>query len=52
VVCKAYGLNADQLGETIDNTSIYRIMYETLFDTDLPDEVVKRHKPQQWPEQL
>jgi glycerophosphoryl diester phosphodiesterase len=41
VVAKAYGLNADQLGETIDNTGIYKLMYETLFDTDLPDEVIR-----------
>lgn len=40
-VAKAYGLNAEQLGETIDNTGIYKLMYETLFDTDLPDEVIR-----------
>jgi len=33
---KAYGLN--QLSETIDNTGIYKLMYETLFDTEIPDQ--------------
>jgi len=31
-------LNADQLSETIDNTGIYKLMYETLFDTEIPDQ--------------
>ncbi|AFZ45597.1 Alkaline phosphatase [Halothece sp. PCC 7418] len=35
IVTKAYGLNADQLSSTIDNTAVYRIMYETLFDVEL-----------------
>lgn len=38
VVSKAYGLNADQLPATVDNTGIYKLMYETLFDTELPDQ--------------
>jgi len=38
VVSKAYGMNADQLSETIDNTGIYKLMYETLFDTEIPDQ--------------
>jgi glycerophosphoryl diester phosphodiesterase len=41
VVAKTHGLNADQFPETVDNTGIYRIMYETLFDTTLPSEVVR-----------
>lgn len=41
VVAKAYGLNADQLPETVDNTGIYKLMYETLFDTKLPSGVVR-----------
>ncbi|MEB3355622.1 MAG: alkaline phosphatase [Synechococcales bacterium] len=35
IVSKAFGLNADQLPATVDNTGIYRLMYETLFDVDL-----------------
>jgi Ca2+-binding RTX toxin-like protein len=31
-------MNADQLPETVDNTGIYKLMYETLFDTELPDQ--------------
>ncbi|MDX2098696.1 MAG: alkaline phosphatase [Leptolyngbyaceae cyanobacterium bins.59] len=31
IVAKAHGLNADRLPETVDNTDIYRMMYETLF---------------------
>ncbi|MCU0547970.1 MAG: alkaline phosphatase [Leptolyngbya sp. Prado105] len=36
IVSKAHGLNADKLGSTVDNTDIYRLMYETLFGTELP----------------
>ncbi|GAB4380040.1 MAG: hypothetical protein Kow00121_35440 [Elainellaceae cyanobacterium] len=32
IVSKTYGLNADKLPSTLDNTEIYRLMYETLFD--------------------
>ena len=41
IVTKTYGLNADQLNSTIDNTAVYRLMYETLFDVELapPDGV-------------
>jgi len=41
IVTKAYGLNSEQLSSTIDNTGIYRIMYETLFEVELasPDGV-------------
>jgi glycerophosphoryl diester phosphodiesterase len=33
IVSKTYGLNADQLPSTLDNTEIYRLMYQTLFGT-------------------
>ena len=36
IVAKAHGLNSDKLAATVDNTEIYRLMYETLFDTSLP----------------
>jgi glycerophosphoryl diester phosphodiesterase len=39
IVTKAFGLNADKLPTTVDNTDIYRAMYETLFGVDLPDRV-------------
>jgi len=43
IVSKAHGLNADRLPATLDNTKIYELMYETLFDTEiasrLPDQV-------------
>ncbi len=35
IVSKTYGLNAEELPATIDNTGIYRLMYETLFDKEL-----------------
>ncbi|MGF1534976.1 MAG: alkaline phosphatase [Elainellaceae cyanobacterium] len=35
IVSKTFGLNADLLPATVDNTGIYRIMYETLFDVAL-----------------
>ena len=35
IVAKASGLNADKLPSTVDNTGIYELMYETLFDTEL-----------------
>lgn len=35
IVSKAYGLNADKLPATLDNTEIYRLMYQTLFDEEL-----------------
>jgi len=42
IVSKAHGLNADKLPSTLDNTEIYRLMYETLFPErgELPDTVV------------
>ena len=33
IVSKAYGLNSDLLTSTVDNTDMYRIMYQTLFGT-------------------
>ncbi|MBD2104312.1 alkaline phosphatase [Leptolyngbya sp. FACHB-261] len=36
IVSKAYGLNADALPSTHDNTEIYRLMYQTLFNQELP----------------
>jgi glycerophosphoryl diester phosphodiesterase len=35
IVSKTYGLNAEELPSTVDNTGIYRLMYETLFDVEL-----------------
>jgi glycerophosphoryl diester phosphodiesterase len=34
IVSKAYGMNADLLPSTVDNTEIYRLMYQTLFGRD------------------
>jgi glycerophosphoryl diester phosphodiesterase len=34
IVSKAYGLNAEALPSTLDNTEIYKLMYRTLFGTD------------------
>ena len=39
IVSKASGLNADKLPSTVDNTGIYELMYETLFDTELESRV-------------
>jgi len=39
VVTKAYGLNSDLLASTHDNTEIYRLMYQTLFNEQLPSPV-------------
>lgn len=35
IVAKASGLNADKLPSTVDNTGMYELMYETLFNTEL-----------------
>jgi glycerophosphoryl diester phosphodiesterase len=35
IVSKAHGLNADKLPATLDNTKIYELMYETLFNVEL-----------------
>lgn len=45
IVTKAHGLNADKLPATVDNTDIYRAMYETLFEVDLPDREVPEFIP-------
>jgi len=36
IVAKAEGLNSEELAATVDNTDMYRLMYKTLFDVDLP----------------
>ena len=52
IVSKSYGLNADQLPATVDNTGMYRLMYETLFDVELdapegvPDDFEGRTAPE------
>ncbi|MEM8779027.1 MAG: alkaline phosphatase, partial [Cyanobacteria bacterium P01_G01_bin.49] len=40
IVSKAFGMNADLLPSTLDNTEIYRLMYQTLFGVD-PEEVAQ-----------
>jgi len=40
IVAKAYGLNADLLPSTLDNTFIYEIMYRTLFGKELPNQIL------------
>lgn len=45
IVTKAHGLNADKLAATVDNTDIYRAMYETLFEVELPDREVPEFIP-------
>jgi glycerophosphoryl diester phosphodiesterase len=35
IVSKTYGLNAEELPATVDNTGIYSLMYETLFEQEL-----------------
>jgi len=45
IVTRAHGLNADKLPVTLDNTDIYRAMYETLFGVDLPDREVPEFIP-------
>jgi glycerophosphoryl diester phosphodiesterase len=39
IVSKAYGMNADLLPSTLDNTFIYELMYKTLFGENLPNRV-------------
>lgn len=52
IVTKAFGEGADRLSSTIDNTGIYRLMYESLFDVSLdapegvPDDLVARQAPE------
>ncbi|WP_009543311.1 alkaline phosphatase [Crocosphaera subtropica] len=51
IVSKTYGLNAEKLPATVDNTGIYRLMYETLFNVALdapegiPDEIPEPPAP-------
>ncbi len=51
IVSKTYGLNAEELPSTVDNTGIYSLMYETLFDVELeppegvPDEIKPAPEP-------
>ncbi|HHP7230292.1 MAG TPA: alkaline phosphatase [Xenococcaceae cyanobacterium] len=53
IVSKTYGLNAEELPSTVDNTGIYRLMYETLFDEELappegiPDNITPAPEPTQ-----
>ncbi len=53
IVSKTYGLNAEKLPATVDNTGIYRLMYETLFDVELappegvPDSITPPPEPTQ-----
>lgn len=42
IVSKTYGLNADLLPPTADNTDIYRVMYQTLFGVAPEDVAVER----------
>ena len=52
IVTKAFGEGADRLGSTIDNTGIYRLMYESLFGVSLdapegvPDDLAPREAPE------
>jgi Ca2+-binding RTX toxin-like protein len=41
VIAKADGLNAEQFPNAVDNVGIYKILYETLFETTLSDEIVR-----------
>ncbi len=43
IVAKTYGMNADKLSSTVDNTGIYDIMYETLFGVT-PEEAASQEK--------
>ncbi len=52
IVTKAFGEGADRLPSTIDNTAIYRLMYESLFGVSLdapagvPDDLSPRQAPE------
>jgi glycerophosphoryl diester phosphodiesterase len=43
IVAKTYGMNADKLPSTVDNTQIYDVMYETLFG-ETPDFVAAQQE--------
>ncbi|MBD1842161.1 alkaline phosphatase [Cyanobacteria bacterium FACHB-63] len=45
IVSKAHGLNAEKLPATLDNTGMYELMYETLFNTELPSRVAAPTPP-------
>ena len=45
IVTKAHGLNADLLPAVVDNTDIYRALYTTLFETELPNREVPAFTP-------
>lgn len=49
IVAKTYGLNSEELPSTLDNTDIYRLMYQTLFEEELP-QAVSAPPPQRAPE--
>jgi alkaline phosphatase len=36
VIARAHGLNSGLLGQNVDNTDVYRLMYATLFGVWLP----------------
>ncbi|MEL6903191.1 MAG: alkaline phosphatase, partial [Cyanobacteria bacterium J06606_4] len=52
IVSKAYGEGAERLPATLDNTTVYRLMYESLFDVSLdapegvPDDLDARQAPE------
>ena len=48
IVAKTYGLNAEKLPSTLDNTEIYRLMYTTLFGRKLPP-AVRAPRPRRAP---
>ncbi len=39
ILSKAAGLNAEKLGNNVDNTDVYRMMYLTLFGEELPSPI-------------
>ncbi|ELR99882.1 glycerophosphodiester phosphodiesterase family protein, partial [Gloeocapsa sp. PCC 73106] len=39
IVAKAHGVNSENLPATVDNTGIYELMYETLFETELTSRI-------------
>ncbi len=49
IVAKTYGLNSEELPSTLDNTDIYRLMYKTLFEKELP-QAVPAPPPQRAPQ--
>jgi glycerophosphoryl diester phosphodiesterase len=43
IVAKTYGMNADKLSSTVDNTEIYDVMYQTLFGV-APEEAAEQQE--------